>query len=267
MGKSRWSETDWLADKVALITGASAGIGKQLALTLSGFGCKVVLTARRAELLDELVAEIEGRGGSAIAVSADVRVMRDAERVLEKAVARFGRIDWLVNNAGLYPSTTIREMTEDEWDTVLDTNLKGAFNFSKVVCQHFVEHGIAGRIVNIASTSAILARPGCTHYGSSKAGLVMFTKVLSLEMAPYGVLVNAVCPGVIETETVKHMTTGSPEAERELKTKLARIPLKRLGTAEEVVDTILFLLSPMASYMVGSAIVVDGGYSLGIPSY
>ncbi|MEW6106565.1 MAG: SDR family NAD(P)-dependent oxidoreductase [Bacillota bacterium] len=257
----------WALGKVALVTGASSGIGRALALRLGSLGVKLVLAARREDLLNEVVSAVREGGGEAIAVRADVRLVADAERTVQAAVQRFGRVDWLINSAGVFPVTPVLEMKEEEWDAVVDTNLKGTFAFCQAVCRHMVLNGVKGKIVNISSTSSLIARPGCAHYAASKAGVVMLTRVLAVEMAPYGILVNAVTPGVIATETVVRYADSTPVAKAETNAKMARIPLRRFGEPEEIVEVVLFLLSPGSSYLTGSVIVADGGYSLGIPSY
>jgi len=259
-------DTSWLKDKTAIVTGASSGIGSALAESLALGGARVALAARSETRLKENAARIEGKGGTALPVKADVTLSTDVDNMVACVVDAFGSVDFLVNNAGIFPVLPVLEMEENEWDRVIDTNLKSAYLCSRAVAKTMIDRGVPGRIVNVSSTSSIIARPGCAHYAASKAGMIMFTRVLALELAPYGILVNAVCPGVIGTEIVERLAKTQC-GEEENKAKLNRIPLGRWGTVDEIVGAIMYLLSPSASYAVGSSMVIDGGYSLGIPKY
>ncbi|MEW6082831.1 MAG: SDR family NAD(P)-dependent oxidoreductase [Bacillota bacterium] len=259
-------DTSWLKGKTAIVTGASSGIGSALAESLALGGAQVALAARSETKLKENAARIEGKGGTALPVKADVTLGADVNNMVATVVDTFGSIDFLVNNAGIFPVLPVLEMEEKEWDRVLDTNLKSAYLCSRAAARIMIDHGIPGRIVNVSSTSSIIARPGCAHYAASKAGMIMFTRVLALELAPYGILVNAVCPGVIGTEIVERLAK-TQQGEEENQAKLNRIPLGRWGTVDEIVGAVMYLLSPSASYAVGSSIVIDGGYCLGIPKY
>lgn len=248
------------------MTGASSGIGEALAEFLASNGSRVALVARNVSKLERNVERIRERGGTAISIRADVTSSADVQTMVGTTVETYGRIDYLINNAGVFPVTPVLDMEEDEWDRVLDTNLKSAYLCSRAAAKAMIEGGVKGKIVNISSTSSMIARPGCAHYAASKAGLVMFTRVLALELVPYGILVNAVHPGVIGTEIVQRLAE-TPSGKEENKAKLDRIPLGRWGTVDEIVGAVVYLLSPAASYVVGASIVVDGGYSLGIPKY
>ena len=259
-------DTSWLKGKTAIVTGASSGIGSALAESLALGGARVALAARSEAKLKENVARIEGKGGTALPVRTDVTLSADVDNMVATVADAFGSVDFLVNNAGIFPVLPVLEMEENEWDRVIDTNLKSAYLCSRAVAKAMIDRGVPGRIVNVSSTSSIIARPGCAHYAASKAGMIMFTRVLALELAPYGILVNAVCPGVIGTEIVERLAKTQC-GEEENKAKLNRIPLGRWGTVDEIVGAIMYLLSPSASYAVGSSMVIDGGYSLGIPKY
>src|SRR5690606_17716022 len=177
-----------------------------------------------------------------------------------------GLVDGLVNCAGIYPVTPMLELSADEWDRVLTLNLRTPFLLTKAVSERMIAAGRGGSIVNISSTASILARPGIAHYGASKAGLNQLTRVLAIELAPHGIRVNAVLPGVIATETVKQSLTD-PAAKAEMLAKQARIPMGRLGEPEEVAELVAFLLSDAASYSTGGLFTADGGFSLGISRY
>ena len=252
-----------LEGRTALITGASRGIGRAIATRFADAGARVYLTARVPDTLAQALKSMPaGCAGSV----ADLTSAGAVSQLVADAVRAFGRIDVLVNNAGVFPVTPLRRLETEEWRRVLATNLEGPFLCSKLVAEHMIEHGVRGTILNVSSTSSILARPGVAHYASSKAGLNMLTRVLALELAPHGITVNALCPGVIDTETVARQARSAAGA-AEHRAKLKRIPLGRLGTAEEVAATALFMVSGHARYMTGACVVLDGGYTIGIPAY
>lgn len=233
-----------LAGKRALVTGGSRGIGRAIAERLEREGARVLVSSRSAGFRADLTRE------------SDIRAL------VEHAFREMGQVDILVNNAGVYPVTPFREITAEEWRDVMATNLDAPFFCSRLVAERMIALGTLGRILNVGSTSSLVARPGIAHYASSKAGLNMLTRVLAIELAPHGITVNALCPGVIGTETVME---GSHSAEHAA--KLRRIPLQRLGTPDEVAGAALFMVSDEAAYMTGACVVLDGGYSLGIPDY
>ncbi len=242
-----------LADKVAIVTGAGRGIGKAVALALAAQGAKVVVNySRSADAAQEVVNAIAGFGGEAIAVQADVAVAAQVDALLTQTKEKFGRVDILVNNAGITRDKLILRMSEEDWDSVLDTNLKGAFLCCKAVAPIFVKQR-AGIIVNIGSVNGLVGAPGQSNYSASKAGLIGLTKSLAKELGGRNVRVNAVAPGFIETE----MTGGLKDDFKE--TVIKQIPLARLGSANDVAGVVVFLCSDAAAYIQGEVITVDGG--------
>ncbi len=242
-----------LTEKVAIVTGAGRGIGKAVAIALSAQGAKVIVNySRSADAAQEVVNQIAGFGGEAIAVQADVADAASVETLIAQAKEKFGRVDILVNNAGITRDKLILRMSEEDWDSVLDTNLKGAFLCCKAVAPLFVKQR-AGIIVNIGSVNGRVGAPGQSNYSASKAGLIGLTKSLAKELGGRNVRVNAVAPGFIETE----MTGGLKDDFKE--TVIKQIPLARLGVAEDVAGVVLFLCSDAAAYIQGEVITVDGG--------
>lgn len=243
------------------ITGAAAGIGRGLANALLARGAAVAMIDR-----DPAVRDLaSGASGRATAVVADLSAPGASERAIGEAWDGLGGLDALANVAGIYPVTPALDTGEEEWDRVLDLNLKAPFFCSRALAARLIRDGRGGRIVNLGSTAGTLCRPGIGHYAASKAGLNQITRVLALEWAPHGILVNAVVPGVIETERVLAYNV-SPDGRDEAAAKLSRVPLGRFGTPAEVVEVCLFLLGG-ADYCTGSLFTVDGGYSLGLPRY
>lgn len=248
-----------LTNKVALVTGASSGIGRAAAIALTMQGANVAVAARRLNLLEALVAEIKSRGKQAVAIQMDVTKKDEIAAAVNKAVETFGRLDILVNNAGVGSGGPISELTEELWNKVIDTNLKGYFFVAKEASREMMKHSW-GRIINIASVlsgGVGIGYPNFSIYTASKGGIVGFTEALATELAPQGILVNAIGPGLIATE----MTQGI--GEEEMKAILSRIPLKRIGKAEEIASTIVFLASEEASYLTGATLYVDGGWLAG----
>jgi len=249
-----------------IVTGAASGIGRALAEALGRRRAPVVLCDVDAAALDNVRRGIVDEGGRAWAIAADVTEPAQVEGMATEAVRAAGPPGGLVNCAGVYPVTPFLTMGAEEWDRVLAVNLRGPFLVTQAVARRMVEAGVGGSVVNISSTASRLARPGIAHYGTSKAGLNQLTAVLAVELAPHGIRVNAILPGVIATERVQALTR-SAEGRAEHVAKLARIPLARLGEPAEIVGVALFLLSPDAAYCTGSLVTVDGGFTLGIPSY
>lgn len=245
-----------LEEKVAIVTGASRGIGRAVAIALSEAGASVAVNfldigSNREEAI-ELVALIESKGRRAFAVEADVTDAQSVDRMTTDVIARFGRVDILVNNAGITRDNLLIRMKEDDWDQVLQINLKGAYNCCRSILKLMMKQR-RGRIVNVASVVGIMGNAGQTNYAASKAGLIGFTKSLAREVASRNITVNAVAPGFINTQ----MTREMPEAARTA--MLNQIPLGRMGEAEDVAKVIRFLVSDDASYITGQTIPVDGG--------
>jgi len=241
-----------LSEKVAVVTGASRGIGRAIALALVAQGAKVVASARNAQALDDLVAEIEAQGGEATAVAGDVALESDAARLVEQAVAAYGQIDVLVNNAGITRDGLLLRMKDEDWDAVIDTNLKGAFHCIRAVAKVMSKQR-SGRIINISSVVGEMGNAGQANYCASKAGLLGLTKSVARELARRNITVNAITPGFIVTD----MTDGMTDKARETMTE--QIPLGRLGEADDVANAVIFLANEQSSYVTGQVLGVNGG--------
>ncbi|MBC7250925.1 MAG: 3-oxoacyl-[acyl-carrier-protein] reductase [Anaerolineae bacterium] len=242
-----------LKDKVAVVTGSSRGIGRAIALELARRGAKVVVNYRSNQAAaQEVVDLIQAGGGEAIAVQADVSVQAEAQALIKTALNTFGRLDILVNNAGTTRDNLIAMMKEEDWDVVINTNLKGAFNCCKAAIRPMMKQRY-GRIVNITSVAGLAGNAGQTNYSAAKAGLIGFTKSLAKEVGPRHITVNAVAPGFIPTD----LTADLPP---ELVQKgLEMTPLGRAGTPEDIAYAVAFLVSDEASYITGQVLSVDGG--------
>jgi 3-oxoacyl-[acyl-carrier protein] reductase len=241
-----------LNDQVAIVTGASQGLGKAVAICLAANGATVMCLARSADKLADTVSLIETAGGKAEAVSCDVTDRAAAKAVIESAKEKYGRLDILVNNAGITRDKLMRGMSDEEWDDVIATNLTSCFVCSRTAAG-IMRRAKHGRIINMASISGLIGNPGQANYSASKAGMIGLTRTLSKELISRGVTVNAVAPGFIASEMTEEL------GEVVLNEAKKRIPAKRLGTAEEVAATVLFLASKEAAYISGQTIVVDGG--------
>jgi NAD(P)-dependent dehydrogenase (short-subunit alcohol dehydrogenase family) len=250
--------------RAVVVTGAGSGIGRALSEELGRRGTPVVLCD-----LDASGGETTRRkiNGAAWTLTADVTNREDVERMAAEARRLAGPIGGLVNCAGIYPVTPLLDLSVEEWDRVMAVNLRGPFLVTQAVARGMIADGGGGSIVNISSTSSRLARPGIAHYGASKAGLNQLTAVAAVELAPHGIRVNAILPGVIGTERVQATAISGDDARAEHAAKLARIPLARVGAPEEVVSVALFLLSAESSYCTGALFTADGGFTLGIPHY
>lgn len=250
-----------LQGKRAIITGAAAGIGKGIAKAFLEAGASVFLVDVSQERLEVTAQELKPLGHIRT-YSADLREPGVAAKIFQAALESYDQVDVLVNCAGIYPSTPALEISEKEWGEVFDLNVKGVFFLSQAVAKTMVQKKIPGRIINITSTASEVARPGVAHYCSSKAAAKMLTQVLALEWAPYGIRVNAVGPGLVETETLL-TTLNSEEAQKEHKEKLSYCPLRRAALVEEIAEGVLFFATGQSSYVTGQTLLIDGGYSAG----
>lgn len=251
-------------DTVALITGASSGIGKATAEAFAVKGARVVVAARRQEELALLVSGIEARGGKATAIRTDVSVAKDVERMVAHAVDQFGRLDYAVNNAGIEGAIAgIADLAEEDWDRVLDINLKGTFLCLKYEARAMLRSGNGGAIVNVGSVNSFLGFAGGAGYVTSKHGLIGLTTSVSAELASRGIRVNLVCPGIIDTP-MHHRLRGIVGDDVYDKGALPTVHLRRAGRPEEIARAIVFLCSQEASYITGTTLTPDGGFTLTI---
>jgi NAD(P)-dependent dehydrogenase (short-subunit alcohol dehydrogenase family) len=243
-----------LSGKTALITGASKGIGKGIALELAREGSAVVVNYNSDKAgAGGTVSEIESLGGRAIAVQANVARKPDVDRMFDAALSEFGRLDILVNNAGVQTFKPLLELTEEDWDYVLDTNLKGCFLCTQRAARHMIGRGGGGRIVNIGSGCNKVPFPHLVNYTASKGGMEMFTKVAAVELGPHGIAVNCVAPGAIEIERTKH------EAGDYAGTWSKLTPMRRVGNPGDIARTVAFLSRDDSDFISGQTIWVDGG--------
>lgn len=248
--------TKELNGKVALVTGAGRGIGKAVALELARLGATVLVNYNGSrERAEEVVAQIAAQGGTAEAVCCNVADFQACGSMVEDAVKRYGRVDILVNNAGITRDNLVMRMTEEEYDAVLDTNLKGAFNTIRHLSRSFLKQR-SGKIINITSVSGVLGNAGQANYSASKAGLIGLTKSVARELAGRGICVNAVAPGFIDTE----MTQAMPEKTREA--AVGQIPMSRMGAPEDIAKAVAFLAGNGSDYITGQVLCVDGGMAI-----
>ncbi|MCX7686537.1 MAG: 3-oxoacyl-[acyl-carrier-protein] reductase [Fimbriimonadales bacterium] len=246
-----------LEGRVALVTGAGRGIGRAVALTLAQAGAKVAVVSRTEANAHETAHAIEQAGGVALPMALDIADPVSAETATEAVLKQWERLDILVNNAGITRDTLLLRMKEEDWDAVLQVNLKGAFLFTRAALKPMMKQRW-GRIINITSIVGLTGNAGQANYAASKAGLIAFTKSVALEMGSRNITCNAIAPGFIETD----MTESLPEQVRQY--ALQKIPLGRLGAPEEVAHGVLFLCSELASYITGQVLIIDGGLTTGI---
>ena len=241
-----------LAGRAVVVTGGTRGIGLAIARALAEDGASVVVSGRDSTRFESVTREIEAMGGAALAVAADQSKREDCDRLVEAAKERFGRIDVLVNNAGFTRDQLLVRMKDDDWDHVMDTNLRGVFLMTRAAAKSMMRQK-GGRIINITSTAGAMGNPGQVNYSAAKAGVTGLTKAAARELAHWNILVNAVAPGLIETD----MTATLPEETRE--GLLRQVPLKRMGGAREVAEVVRFLAGDGATYITGQTIHVNGG--------
>ena len=241
-----------LADKIAVVTGAGRGIGRAVALAYAKMGADVVCVSRTEENSAKVAAEVEAIGRRAWAVAVDVSDTAAVDAAAKGILESTGRVDILVNNAGVTRDNLLMRMSEEEWDTVIDTNLKGAFNFTKALTRPFIKQR-SGRIINIASVIGLIGNAGQSNYAASKAALIGFTKSIAKELATRGITVNAIAPGFIETD----MTAALNEKMRE--GILGNVPLERFGSPDDIAHAAVFLAMEPSGYITGQVLTVDGG--------
>ena len=242
-----------LTGRAAVVTGSSRGIGRAIALKLASLGAKVVVDYYHSEdAANEVVKEIRAEGGEAIAIHADVKEADQAKELIDSALDAYGRLDILVNNVGITRDTLLMRMKEDDWDIVVETNLKGTFNCTKVAQRPMIRQRY-GRIINITSVSGIAGQVGQANYSASKAGIIGFTKAVARELGVRNITVNAVAPGYVPTDQTADLPQDLIDH------ILGLTPLKRPGTAEEIANAVAFLASEEASYVSGQVLAVDGG--------
>ena len=242
--------------RVALVTGASYGIGAACALALARDGFDVAVSELDPKSLAATVAKITAAGVRAVPVELDLRSLASIERAMKEVLAALGEVDVLVNSAGVTLGKPALEMTGEEWDSVLDVNLKGTFFMSQQMGRHLVATRRGGSIISVASTHGVIGFPTRSAYGISKGAIVQMTRMLAIEWAEHGIRVNAIAPGTVETPTRKAFFDANP-GRREV--MIQRVPLKRFGTAEEMAGAVAYLASPQAAYITGQTLLLDGG--------
>jgi 3-oxoacyl-[acyl-carrier protein] reductase len=242
-----------LQGKVGIVTGGTRGIGLAVAGWLAEHGASVVVSGRDADRLNAAVKELQAHGGPVAGLVADAAKREDADRLVETARERFGRVDILVNNAGITRDGLVIRMKDDDWDRVVEVNLRGAFLMTRAAAKAMVRARSGGRILNIASTAGAMGNAGQANYSAAKAGLIGLTKATARELAHWGILVNAVAPGLIDTDMAAAIPADAREA------LLAQVPLKRIGTAREVAEMVGFLAGDGAAYVTGQVFHVNGG--------
>ncbi|MGH9792590.1 MAG: SDR family NAD(P)-dependent oxidoreductase [Candidatus Acidiferrales bacterium] len=247
-----------LAGKVALITGAGTGIGRACAELFAWEGARVALAGRRREPLESAARAINDAGGEALAVPCDVTQAAQVEQALAATVTRFGRLNVLVNNAGALLMATAAETAEEEWDRLMDVNLKGPFLVSREAVRQMRRNG-GGAIVNIGSVLGLVGMPKRAAYAASKGGLVLLTKAMALDHAAEGIRVNCICPAIVDTELVQGLFATQPDPEAARRARAQAIPLGRFGQPVDVAQLAVFLASEESSWITGAAIPVDGG--------
>lgn len=244
-----------LSGKVALVTGGSHGIGQAVVVRFAREGARVALCGRGKAALEETVALIREHGGEALAFETDVSDKTHVDRMFDSIVEQWGRIDIVVNNAGICEVSSFLDITEDQWDRHLNINLKGAFLVSQRAAREMVRLGNGGSIIQMSSVNGIQAEADQVHYNTTKGGMINLSMSMALELAVHGIRVNALCPGFIETRLTKPLIDNPPAIADYLRT----VPMKRVGQPEEIASAALFLASDESSYVTGTSMVVDGG--------
>ena len=241
-----------LSNKIAIVTGASRGIGSAIAHNLSKAGAKVVLISRSIDALKSVESEIKSNGGEAISITADVSNLESFTNAISQVVETWGTVDILINNAGITKDNIILRLKEEDWDAVIDINLKGCFNGIKAVTRPMLKSK-SGRIINITSVIGLIGNSGQSNYAASKAGILGLTKSIAKELGSRNITVNAIAPGYIQTEMTDNLDQASKD------NLIKSIPLQRLGKPEEIASLVCFLASEEAAYITGQTLNVDGG--------
>ncbi len=244
-----------LSGQIAIVTGASRGIGKSIALTLGLAGAKVACVARNVEKLTEVADAIKAAGGEASIHQCDVTNSKEVQTVLDTVANDWGRIDIMINNAGITADGLIPRMSDEDWDQVITTNLRSVFLFTRGAINVMMRQR-SGRVINISSVSGLMGNPGQANYSASKAGVIGMTRTVAMEIAKRKVTVNAICPGFISTEMTD--TLGDAVLDEVKK----RVPVRRMGQVEEIADAVLYLCSSSASYITGQVLTLDGGLTV-----
>ena len=247
-----------LQGKTALITGGTSGIGSATALSFAREGAQVVVTGRSAERGEQVVRDIEALGGEALFVRCDVRLAEDCRNAVERTLERFGKIDVLFNNAGVFHPKTLPECTEEEWDETIDSSLKGAFLMSKYALPSMIERG-SGSIIHTSSGWGILGGNGAAAYCAAKGGLVVMAKAMAIDHGRHGIRVNCVCPGDVLTPMLQDDAAKRGMSWDDYAAGAADRPLGRIGTVDEIASAVVFLASDESSFVTGESLVVDGG--------
>ena len=247
-----------LDGKVGLITGGTSGIGSATAVRFAREGASVALTGRNAERGEAVAQSIVDAGGEAMFIRSDVRIAEDCRQAVEQTLERFGRIDILFNNAGVFHPKTVPECTEEEWDETIDSSLKGAFLMSKYAIPSMIENG-GGSIIHTSSGWGILGGDKAAAYCAAKGGLVIMAKAMAIDHGPDGIRVNCVCPGDVDTPMLPDDAAKRGMPWEEYLAEFSDRPLGRIGTADEIADAVVFLASEEASFVTGESLVVDGG--------
>ncbi len=240
----------------AFVTGASQGLGAEIAVALARDGCDVAVSSRRVERLSDTLGRIEAAGGHGVPVELDVRSQSGMERAMGEVTGAFGGVDILVNNAAVTLRRTALEMTREEWDELMSVNLKGVFFMSQLMGRHLAANKRPGCVISLASAHGLVGFAGRSAYGIAKAGIIQMTRMLAIEWAEHGIRVNAVAPGTIDTPSRADYFAANPDAKKAM---TDRIPFQRFGTPSEVAAAVRYLASPEAAYITGQTLVLDGG--------
>ncbi len=249
-----------LEGKVALITGGGTGIGRAIALAFAREGAKLAVAGRRKEKLNETIREMEKQRGEGLAIVCDVAKAKDAAHAVRETVKNFGRLNVLVNNAGVLHASTIEGIAEEEWDRLMTINLKGPFLMCRAALPEFRKAG-GGAIINVGSVLGLVAMKDRAAYCASKGGVTLLTKAMALDHAHENIRSNCICPSIVETELVQGLFSASQEGKALRKARIGQIPLGRMGRPEDVAELAVFLASDESSWLTGAAIPLDGGLS------